>query len=88
MREILFRSERIEAVANHLIDSGLVIVLPCKVGDAICEVVGNEIIITHSFQQQWRIARYLEEGIFGVYAFLTKEEAEARLEELKNEQER
>jgi hypothetical protein len=63
---------------EQLEEQGLLLKLPCKVGDIIYEIVNDE-IISFSFQQQWRIARYLEAGIFGKIAFLTKEEAEKAL---------
>jgi hypothetical protein len=63
---------------KELEEQGLLLKLPCKVGDIIYEIVNDE-IISFSFQKQWRIARYLEAGIFGKIAFLTKEEAEKAL---------
>jgi hypothetical protein len=63
---------------EDLEEQGLLLKLPCKVGDIIYEIVNDE-IISFSFQKQWRIARYLEAGIFGKIAFLTKEEAEKAL---------
>lgn len=65
-------------------EQGLLIKLPCKVGDIIYEISGDR-IIPHSLYEQWRIARYLEDGIFGEFAFLTQEEAERKLAEMKGE---
>ena len=69
---------------KDLEEQGRLIVLPVATGEPIFEVQkGN--IVQHSLSRNWRIVRYLDEGIFGVIAFTTKEEAEARLEELKGE---
>jgi hypothetical protein len=69
---------------EDLEEQGLLLKLPCKVGDTIYEIVNDE-IISFSFQKQWRIARYLEAGIFGKIAFLTKEEAEETLKRLESD---
>jgi hypothetical protein len=76
--------DMIEKLAEYedLEEKELLLKLPCKVGDIIYEIVNDE-IISFSFQQQWRIARYLEAGIFGKIAFLTKEEAEQALKRLE-----
>jgi hypothetical protein len=67
---------------KELEEQGLLLKLPCKVGDTVYEIVNDE-IISFSFKEQWRIARYLEAGIFGKIAFLTKEEAEKALKVLR-----
>lgn len=63
-------------------EQGLLLRLPCKVGDVIYEI-NNGKIVEHCLRSKWRIARYMEEGIFGVLAFTTREEAEQALEDMK-----
>ena len=107
-------SKRIEAIANHLIDSGLVIVLPCKVGDTVwfiasrydwenrkhIQYIHNGYVKAIKFSARptkitvecedlndmgrCRGADYHASNV-GKTLFLTKEEAEAKLKELKGE---
>lgn len=63
-------------------EQGLLLRLPCKVGDVIYEI-NNGKIVEHCLRSKWRIARYMEEGIFGVLAFTTREEAEQALATMK-----
>ena len=67
---------------KDLEEQGLLLRLPCKVGDTIYEIVNGK-IKEFCFYNTWRIARYLETGIFGEYAFLTREDAEAKLKEME-----
>ena len=75
--------EVIEKLAHYedLEEAGRLIELPCAVGEPIYEIV-NLGIKKHILGYKWKILRYLEYGIFGESAFLTKEEAEAKLKEL------
>ena len=66
---------------EDLEEQGRLITLPCAVGEPIFEVQKGS-IVQHSLSRNWRIVRYLDEGIFGEIAFTTKEEAEAKLAEL------
>lgn len=89
--------ERIEAMQQHnhilieqlaeyqrLEKQGLLLKLPCRVGDTIYEILDGE-IERFAFKEQWRVARYLERGVFGEYAFLTEAEAAAKLKEMEGE---
>jgi hypothetical protein len=67
---------------EDLEEQGRLIELPCKVGEIIYEIHNNE-IRTNRLVTKWKIARYLEEGFFDELVFTTKEEAEAKLQELK-----
>ena len=87
-------------IADHLIDSGLVIALPCKVGDTVwaifptwtpmeCEVVAIE-ILSSTVNIETKVVdsdadRIFWPADFGKTVFLTKEEAELKLAELKGE---
>lgn len=84
------------------IENGTLVELPCKVGDVICEIIGDTCI------DEWKIEsicfdRAYPKGVIwaertrdfahwkfwiedcGTKWFITKTEAEKRLEELKNE---
>ena len=76
--------EACEKLAHYedLEEQGRLIELPCAVGEPIFEVQ-KENIVQHSLSRNWRIVRYLDEGIFGEIAFTTKEEAEEKLAELR-----
>jgi hypothetical protein len=84
----MYHSERIEAVANHLIDSGLVIVLPCKVGTMLYAVGCG----TDKVQKVFSFTvNSIEEALdykihIGKSFYFTKEEAEAKLAEVKGDQ--
>ena len=76
-------------IADHLIDSGLVVVLPCKVGDTVWRiqytydepyVAGTEYLDIFDIEFEIQFLDWI-----GEYVFLTKEEAEARLKELQGE---
>ena len=77
-------------ISNKLADyedaeeQGLLLRLPCKVGEPFYEIINGEIKQV-SLCANWRVARYVEGGIFGELAFLTKEEAEQKLAEMKGE---
>ena len=85
----------LEFIADHLIDSGLVIALPCKMADTVW-------VVRNAFDDDGTIAYiaeceltdisfdgkdfWFEEWFkFGKEVFATKEEAEAKLAELKGE---
>lgn len=76
-------ADAVEKLAYYedLEEQGRLITLPCAVGEPIFEVQkGN--IVQHSLSRNWKIVRYLDEGIFGEITFTTKEEAESKLAEL------
>ena len=74
-------------IANHLIDSGLVIVLPCKVGDTVYAIEGNDICENKTTEIFFNTdGKYIfDKDVVGKSVFLTKEEAEAKLKELQGE---
>ena len=82
-----------QMIADHLLANG-VIVPPCKVGDTVycLETIGNTIndyvvqnVGITATQGGWGIERRFND--FGKTVFLTKEEAESKLKERKdNEQ--
>lgn len=80
---------------EQLEEQGLLVRLPCKVGDSVFIIVGKDIS-----KQKIRKVEISDNGIifktnkqkrtfsiagFGESVFLTREEAEKKLEELKNE---
>lgn len=87
------------AVYEDLEEQGLLVRLPCKVGDDLYCIVNGEVkkLKVHSFGVSdfeitdiefkyvdgFKIVRFV--GKVGKTVFLTREEAEKKLEELKNE---
>ena len=95
---ILCQSKRIlEKLAHYedLEEQGLLLKLPCKVGDKIYYVEDGEIYKykANSIDVKKENGKYIfciecmdfETEEFGKIVFLTKEEAEAKLEELKDD---
>lgn len=92
--------EDMEYIANAIVENGTLIELPCKVGDRIWAILGNNIFgrkvksivisqntyITTSNTNGWKELEPYSKEEFGVKWFLTKAEAEARLKELENEE--
>jgi len=82
-----------QTIADYLLDNG-VIVLPCKVGDTVYVIentFGND--YTTAYIAEYELTEISYDGRlwtgeffqFGKEAFTTKEEAEAKLKELKGE---
>jgi tetrahydromethanopterin S-methyltransferase subunit G len=81
------------------IENGTLVELPCKVGDRIWVILGNNIfgrrvksivISQHSYIKTsntngWKELEIYHKEEFGVKWFLTKAEAEAKLKEQQNE---
>lgn len=79
---------------KELKENGRLIELPCVVGDTVYDIAGKEIrkqivdgveytkdgFFIYANEDEWI-------GMFGDLVFLTKEEAEAKLKELRGEQE-
>lgn len=63
-------------------EQGLLLKLPCKVGDTVYEINEGR-IIEYSLGKNWRILRLLEEGFFGIKVFTSKEEAERALKQMR-----
>lgn len=72
------------AELEDLIEQELLIKLPCKVGDMVWEVNPfDKITLPIIAPNLYAIIRWTEDKAFGKYLFLTKAEAEARVEEIK-----
>lgn len=102
---IVSQTKVLEKLCHYedLEEQGLLLKLPCKVGDTIwaifptwtpmeCEVVAIE-ILTSTVNIEAKVVdndadRIFWPADFGKTVFLTKEEAEAKLKELQNDQER
>ena len=67
------------------IEQGTLIELPCKVGDTVWEVSPfSKFPTAITAPNIHTILRWKEDEVFGCELFLTREEAEKRLEELQN----
>lgn len=78
--------ERLEKLAEADRD-GRLVVLPCKVGDTVYRIFNpsdrEPVISAHTLMSVDYIVRWLDK--FGKTVFLTREEAEKALEEMKDE---
>ena len=69
-------------------EQGLLLRLPCKVGDTVYYFMNIDDVVTvceHRFATLTNIVAMFEDGSFGRNVFLTKEEAEQKLAEYKGE---
>ena len=96
MSKEIRRLRKFEEEINQKIEQGLLVELPCKVGDTVYSIPfdGNKKIFKHKvkdlrllFISASKDCDYIENNFawFGENIFLTKEEAEAKLRELKGE---
>ena len=91
-QKILKLAEKLKYYED-LAEQGRLIELPCAVGDTVYDIAGKEIrkqivdgieytadgFFIYAYEDEWL-------GRFGNLVFLTKEEAEAKLKELRGEQ--
>ena len=79
-------AELLEELKSYkdLEEQGLLVRLPCKVGDTVYHTVNNRILEVENVDLFFLLLS-VAEGRFGRTVFLTREEAEKKLEELKNE---
>jgi hypothetical protein len=85
MKKMLFRLAELE----DKIENGTLVELPCKVGDTVWEVYEDvdccvELQVREVVALKlYKIIRWMEDGVFGAWVFLTKAEAESKLKELQ-----
>ena len=80
--------KEIEAKYRDLDEQGLLLRLPCKVGDTIYHIwnVNDKPEIQEiKIATLTNLVAHMENGNFGKYIFLTKEEAEQKLKEMESE---
>lgn len=71
---------------------GLLIRLPCKLGDTVYHIVSHTVDVT-GYRMEWELETTVKPTAFRIWmmdaigktVFLTREEAEAKLKELKGE---
>lgn len=82
--------EAIDKLAEYedLEEQGLLIRLPCKVGDTVYVIYSpNKLVLPYTYktvriENLLKIVEYLEKGLFGKTVFLTHEVAEAALQKM------
>lgn len=80
----------IEKLAEYeeLEEQGLLLRLPCKVGDTVYVIYSpNKLVLPYTYktvriENLLKIVEYLEKGLFGKTVFLTHEVAEAALQKM------
>ena len=70
------------AYYEELEEQGLLLRLPCKVGDTYFRILYGD-IYENEFNNTATIVSMMEDGAFGKTVFLTKEEAEQKLESMQ-----
>lgn len=80
MRKLLKVFEKLKEYED-LEEQGLLLKLPCKVGDKYFRILYGE-IYENEFNNRATMVSMLDDGAFGKTVFLTKEDAEQELEKI------